>query len=55
MYILLTVTVIDLRAVFSMFAALFFASQVYSVTCGIFVNARYSGDDCWEPLNCGSW
>ena len=46
-YILLTVTVMDLRALLSMFPALFFASQVYSVTFGISVSARYSGDDCW--------
>ena len=32
-------------AMFSMFPALFFFSQVYSVTFGVSVNVRYSGDD----------
>ena len=45
--ILLTVTVMDLLAILSLFPALFFASQVYSVTFGTSVSARYSGDDCW--------
>ena len=35
-----------MRAVFSIFPALFFASQVYNVTFGVSVNATYSGDDC---------
>jgi len=45
-YILVTVTVIFARATFSMFPALFFPSQVYTVVLGISVEAKYTCDDC---------
>jgi len=45
-HILVTITVLLARAIFSMFPALFFPSQVYTVVLGISVEAKYTCDDC---------
>jgi len=43
-HILVTITVLLARAIFSMFPALFFPSQVYTVVLGILVEAKYTCD-----------
>ena len=42
----LTTTLIFSRAIFILFPALFFPSQVYNVVPGALVEAKWNGNDC---------